>query len=600
MSADVKFPQGTTIGAWKVNDLLGSGGQGSVWSAKPVNTKRAPARALKVCFAADAQSRARFVQEVELLKKCDSPHILRIFDIDLEWKTHVAGVPAFAYFVAEKCKGSLEDRRKELGDCRARLVLFRQACEAVTYLHSLQEPILHRDIKPANVLIAQELGNVVLSDFGIARAAGGGGLTEAFEVVGTPYYRAPEVTVGGRGSTQSDVYCLGRLLEWMFTGDVSTDMGTRPVPRGVDLDDEACDALDRVIVKATQAVATHRFSSVAQMVEQLPDLWWSVRPRPKTISLSVAGEPVLPAAFEAVRRNDQLGWRQLENQVRRDMVPALLQWSTESEATLRVVRDEGGWKDIVDSLFIAARPRLSMALAGVYAGHPAMLDQRHVVDEFLRVPDWPTSGATPLVQAPRALVYLFHYLHGAVCLTQGQIELALQMSEAQVPALRHGEARELWLERDLSGWPKLLAGNAQFAWKYLRGLYENEMFLRELFALRNDYEVGLAAYSMLLSLREMASYAAIPSAFAQPADLRLSFPPMFAMMSTETIGDAARRTIGSSSVVQAVALRAGAPASAMAQLWPTWKKLIAKYQQEVFDPRGWPDELPLGNLALPR
>lgn len=181
-------------------------------------------------------------------------------------------------------RGSLEERQRDLGEARARLNIFRQACDAVMHLHGLPAPVLHRDIKPANFLIAQELSNVVLADFGIARPLSAPPLTEAFEVVGTPFYRAPEVTNGERGTIESDVYCMGRLLEWLLTGDVARNMATRPVPRGPDLDDEACSLLDRVVAKATQAVPANRFASIKEMADQLPELWLSARPRPLAAS----------------------------------------------------------------------------------------------------------------------------------------------------------------------------------------------------------------------------------------------------------------------------------------------------------------------------
>lgn len=154
----------------EADDVPGARRQGAVWAAKPVKVKHTPQRALKICFATDEQGRARFVREVETLRRCDSPGILKVYDQDLEWKEHIAGVPAFAYYVSEKCQGSMEQRRAHLGDARRKLELFRQACAAVAYLHSLADPVIHRDIKPANFLIAQELSNVVLADFGIARA----------------------------------------------------------------------------------------------------------------------------------------------------------------------------------------------------------------------------------------------------------------------------------------------------------------------------------------------------------------------------------------------------------------------------------------------
>ena len=80
----IELPPNTVIGAWKPNNLLGQGGQGAVWAAKPVKVKHTPQRALKACFATGGQGKARFVREVETLRRCDSPNILKVYDQDLE------------------------------------------------------------------------------------------------------------------------------------------------------------------------------------------------------------------------------------------------------------------------------------------------------------------------------------------------------------------------------------------------------------------------------------------------------------------------------------------------------------------------------------
>lgn len=598
--ADFDFPQGTIIGNWKVNDLLGRGGQGSVWSAKPVRTKRTPARALKVCFATDAQAQARFAREVELLRKCESPRVLKIFDADLDWKEHVPGAPAFAYYVAEKCKGSLEERQRDLGDARTRLDLFRQACDAVMDLHGLTDPVLHRDIKPANFLIAQELSNVVLADFGIARPLSEPALTEAFEVVGTPFYRAPEVTNGERGTIQSDVYCMGRLLEWLLTGDVSRNMATRPVPRGLDLDDEACSILDRVVTKATQAVPANRFTSIREMANQLPELWLSAKPRPQALPAvsSTDAATVLPTALDLARKNDLLGWRQLENHLRRELVDGLVSWRAENEEVWR--RDKTTVFSIADKLMDVVFGRLIFSLAGVYSGNPALADQRSIIEDFLAVPGWSRAGTTAaVIEAPEAALYLVHYLHGALCLNLNRLDLAFQFVEVPVPYEPRDVGPSLWHHSDLTCWPTLFGSECTWAWGYLTGLYQKRPVLKELFALPKDFDLSLASYSMLLSLFELATDAASakPEDISNPNNVRLTVPPMFVGMDREIIAGAARRTSGDRDVVARVAERAGAKVSTMKERWPQWKKLQMHFLRSTFDPYGRIVELPLGELA---
>jgi serine/threonine protein kinase len=73
------------------------------------------------------------------------------------------------------------------------------------------EGVLHRDVKPANILVGSS-GRVVLTDFGIARAADSPTLTTTGALVGSPSYIAPERARGGESSPAGDLWGLGASL----------------------------------------------------------------------------------------------------------------------------------------------------------------------------------------------------------------------------------------------------------------------------------------------------------------------------------------------------------------------------------------------------
>ncbi|MGK2870349.1 MAG: Kelch repeat-containing protein [Mycobacterium sp.] len=75
---------------------------------------------------------------------------------------------------------------------------------------------LHRDIKPGNVLV-NEYGEPQLSDFGIARIAGGYETATGF-FTGTIAFTAPEVLAGEPPTVKSDVYSLGATLYALIAG----------------------------------------------------------------------------------------------------------------------------------------------------------------------------------------------------------------------------------------------------------------------------------------------------------------------------------------------------------------------------------------------
>ena len=71
--------------------------------------------------------------------------------------------------------------------------------------------IVHRDLKPANILLGPE-GRVVLTDFGIAKAADSPALTTSGVLIGSPSYTAPERALGGRAGAAADLWALGASL----------------------------------------------------------------------------------------------------------------------------------------------------------------------------------------------------------------------------------------------------------------------------------------------------------------------------------------------------------------------------------------------------
>lgn len=83
---------------------------------------------------------------------------------------------------------------------------------AVNHCHSLH--LIHRDIKPDNIIITSD-DNLRLIDFGLARISdGNSGLKE---IVGTPYYMAPEV-IESSYREEADIWSCGVLLYTLVSG----------------------------------------------------------------------------------------------------------------------------------------------------------------------------------------------------------------------------------------------------------------------------------------------------------------------------------------------------------------------------------------------
>lgn len=594
--------QNTTIGDWKLSKHLGSGGQGEVWAARSSKEAHSPPRALKVCFAADAKAQARFVREIDLLSSHRHTHILSLLEANSKWIAHVQGAPAFAYFVGELCDGSLSQNKAALGNILMRLDLFKQACAAVAFLHGRASPVLHRDIKPDNFLIAKEPRRVVLGDFGIAKSLDSADqLTATQEVVGTPHYRAPEVLNGGEGTERSDVYSLGRLLEWLLTDDISQDLSVvRAVPRNSSITDEACDALDALVRKATSLSASDRFPTVEAVLGALPDLVVGLRPT-KTASVPLQmpiTQDVRSRALKLAAANDIVGWRELEAEIRREYPRRATAWCKSFEA--RDHQTKQGIVAAADDLMEIALPRIVLAMSAIYSDTPRFMDQRGVVTDLKSVPDWPRSGPTALVEATSFPVFVYHHLHGALCSHLGVAALPIDLLELDVStSLTHGKLRT---QPGLTTCPKLLGDDVFAGWEYLRRIQSRFSEIADFFALKEDFEIGLAAHSMILSMLELAFDAdaltkAQTGAVPRIAPLSFVCPPQFVLMPASTIAFAAAKTFGDSSTVERIAKRASVSPSRMRQVWPAWSQAINEYRGLALPNRHWGADLPLGELA---
>ena len=217
---------GTTIGRYKLLELIGEGGFGAVYMAdqkEPVR-RRVALKIIKLGMDTK-QVIARFEAERQALAMMDHPNIAKVLDAGAT----ETGRP---YFVMELVKGVhiTEYCDTENLTTKERLDLFIKVCNAVQHAH--QKGIIHRDLKPSNVLITMHDDRPVpkVIDFGIAKATNRELtdktlFTEFRQFIGTPEYMSPEqAQMSGLDiDTRSDVYALGVLLYELLTGTTPFD-----------------------------------------------------------------------------------------------------------------------------------------------------------------------------------------------------------------------------------------------------------------------------------------------------------------------------------------------------------------------------------------
>ncbi|WP_406423637.1 serine/threonine protein kinase [Streptomyces sp. NBC_01589] len=208
------------IGAYRVVGRLGAGGMGTVFAATDAHGRRVAVKAIHLQHAADAEFRARFHREVEVLRRVGGPCLVPLVDAgpaaDVPWLAtdYIPGPTLQQYLTAH---GPLEG---------IQLHLFAAGTVgALAAVHSAG--IVHRDLKPTNVILAPQGPRVL--DFGIAHITDGTAITRTGIMSGTPGWISPEHYRNGTVGAPGDVFAWGALVAYAATGRLPFGTGAPDV-----------------------------------------------------------------------------------------------------------------------------------------------------------------------------------------------------------------------------------------------------------------------------------------------------------------------------------------------------------------------------------
>lgn len=243
---------GTSINGYLLEELLGSGGMGSVFKAKQITEDFEREVALKLIRPGRKGGLEDFRKERQILAGLNHPAIARLYDSGQAEDGRL-------YFTMEYIQGIglLQYIHHNSLPRREVVELMVQVVEAISYAHS--KLVLHLDLKPGNILI-DEGGAPKVLDFGISELLQGYDDEAHSSGKYTAAYAAPEQLAGESLTTRTDIYSLGLLLREAFEEQ-------KNLPEDLDLIIQAC----------TNPLPEDRYESAAELRNDLA-AWLEDRP----------------------------------------------------------------------------------------------------------------------------------------------------------------------------------------------------------------------------------------------------------------------------------------------------------------------------------
>ena len=346
---------GTEVREYRIGRILGEGGMGAVYLAENrYTTQKVAIKVIWPELMRDENVSRRFVEEARVMGGLQHPNIVALHTFFEEGERFFL---VMAFIEGTALDEILQSRRMELDEA---VGIARQVLSALDYAHNRPHPVVHRDIKPANIMVRSD-GTAVVTDFGIAKAAGREKLTRTQGVLGTYEYMSPEQVRGDPVTPACDLYSFGITFYRMLTGVVpfpqKTDGGFEcmqahvgtPPPPIAEFRDGLPDWVAGVLRRALAKEPADRFATAGQFGGALISGLPGAAP-PTVVEVPPATSPGPPRPLRETTPEGRPAWE-------REPVP-----EPAPSGPVDPPPESGKWGWVIPLLLVAAIA-VSMALA---------------------------------------------------------------------------------------------------------------------------------------------------------------------------------------------------------------------------------------------
>ncbi len=281
------------FGKYFLLERVNVGGMAEVFKAKATGVegfeRLVAVKRILPSIAEDEEFITMFIDEAKIAVQLTHANIAQIFDLG-----RVDGSFFIALeYVHGKDLRAIFNRGRQRGEllpvpmsCYA----IMKVCEGLDYAHNKRDAtggflnLVHRDVSPQNLLVSYE-GEVKIIDFGIAKAAGKAGRTQAGILKGKFGYMSPEQVQGMEIDRRSDVFGVGICLYELLTGERlfvgESDFATLEKVRNVDImppstyNRRVPEELEQIVLRSLARDREERYQTAMQLHDDLQSFMYT-------------------------------------------------------------------------------------------------------------------------------------------------------------------------------------------------------------------------------------------------------------------------------------------------------------------------------------
>ncbi len=284
----LKLTSGDTVDRYVIEDVIGRGGMGTVYSAHDTKLHRRVALKVLLTTSNDepadlygtaspaTNAGARMLREARAAASFDHPNAVQVFDVgEIDGNPYIA----MELIVGQPLSALVNDAQFGWA---TRLRWLVDAGRALGAAHRVG--LIHRDVKPDNVMVRND-GVAKVLDFGIVRHAhplnplgatsplGFPSLTQRGAVLGTPHYMAPEQIRGLTLDARADQFSWGVMAFELLTKTMPWGTGleaialalTAPAPSLLEGCPELPEPVNAAILRALAKSPDDRFPTMEEL-----------------------------------------------------------------------------------------------------------------------------------------------------------------------------------------------------------------------------------------------------------------------------------------------------------------------------------------------